>query len=572
MTDSDFQKQLDKEVEALAQEFSITPPRAFLLWLGMVALSIEKDDAYAAVQFDGSNDKHIDFFWVDEDHEKVIIKQGKYSKKAKTSDLDAFLGCTDWLEASPETLRREGRPDLADLAEQYNDAVVQREFSVELWFAYRGPEDPNLERRARIYNQKEDSILHHRSAHVVHSQKLKEYYQEAIGTRRRVKKASITLSTPAFYEQSSKAYGKALIATVPGASLASLYSTFGDQLFDRNVRLFLGTKGTVNAGIDETLQDQRERPRFWAYNNGVTIVCDSFALDPATLELQLRNFSIVNGCQTTVSLSKQVSILSDDVQVLLKVISPPELVIDSIIRYTNSQNPIKVWDIASQDRRQRHLRDEFMELKKPCLYLLRRGELAKSKSSKPYPGGVLKHDLLAQYLASFNGDPSAAFREKSLLFTPKYYERIFPRSLRVAEALFIWNAGECVMEAVRSAIRDAAANNQEEEVRILKKGGKLFALGAFGVIARKHNGENLLGSITEERCTSESARERLRKYASIAVTWYVMVAKDLTGGKDFAALIRERTYFRDVEGKIIATYKTYASDAKVLKQLLPRIF
>ncbi|MDD5623646.1 MAG: AIPR family protein, partial [Candidatus Peribacteraceae bacterium] len=452
MTDSDFQKQLDKEVEALAQEFSITAPRAFLLWLGMTALSMEKDDANTAVQCDGSNDKHIDFFWVDEDHEKVIIQQGKYAKKAKVRDLDAFLGCTDWLEASPETLRRDGKPDLADLAEQYADAVAQREFSVELWFAYRGPEDANLEKRARIFNQKAENVLHHRSAHIVHAQKLKEYYQEAVGERRRVAEASITLSSPAFFEQSSKAYGKALIATIPGKSLASLYSSFGDQLFDRNVRLFLGTKGTVNAGIDETLRDQRERSRFWAYNNGVTIVCDSFEFDSVTLELQLRNFSIVNGCQTTVSLSKQGSVLSDDVQVLLKVISPPELVIDSIIRYTNSQNPIKGWDIASQDRRQRQLRDAFTKLKKPCLYLLRRGELAKSKSSKAYLGGVLKHDLLAQYLASFNGDPSAAFREKSLLFTPKYYESVFPRPLRVEEALFIWNAGEFVAEAVRSAI------------------------------------------------------------------------------------------------------------------------
>ena len=58
----------------------------------------------------------------------------------------------------------------------------------------------------------------------------------------------------------------------------------GDSLFDRNIRLFLGShKGGVNAGIKETLETPTERPNFWAYNNGVTFICDDYDYDAETV-------------------------------------------------------------------------------------------------------------------------------------------------------------------------------------------------------------------------------------------------------------------------------------------------
>jgi hypothetical protein len=40
-----------------------------------------------------------------------------------------------------------------------------------------------------------------------------------------------------------------------------------DQIFEKNVRRFLGARGRVNKGMQETLRDAPER--FGLYNNGI---------------------------------------------------------------------------------------------------------------------------------------------------------------------------------------------------------------------------------------------------------------------------------------------------------------
>jgi hypothetical protein len=50
---------------------------------------------------------------------------------------------------------------------------------------------------------------------------------------------------------------------------------------------------------------------------------------------------------------------TSNVHVLARIINPPEDIVDDIIRFNDSQNPIKMWDIASQHKTQRRLRREF---------------------------------------------------------------------------------------------------------------------------------------------------------------------------------------------------------------------
>ncbi len=69
-----------------------------------------------------------------------------------------------------------------------------------------------------------------------------------------------------------------------------------DQIYDRNVRRFLGGGRKVNRGIQNTLREEPER--FGLYNNGITIVVKDYHVnDDGSLELV--DPYIVNGCQTT---------------------------------------------------------------------------------------------------------------------------------------------------------------------------------------------------------------------------------------------------------------------------------
>lgn len=112
------------------------------------------------------------------------------------------------------------------------------------------------------------------------------------------------------------------------------------KLFEENVRDFLGVDVDVNSEIAETLSSHDKKARFGLMNNGVTIVASS--VRPAGQEIFIRDFQIVNGCQTSnvlIALDEQVD---NTVSLMVKLIEAdqPE-VIDDIVRATNRQSKVE---------------------------------------------------------------------------------------------------------------------------------------------------------------------------------------------------------------------------------------
>jgi hypothetical protein len=309
------------------------------------------------------------------------------------------------------------------------------------------------------------------------------------------------------------------------------------------------------------------------------MICDSYEYDESTNELTLRNFSIVNGCQTTVSLHKKEEKVTDDVAVLLRVIGPPEQTIDSIIRFTNSQNQIRVWDISMQDQTQRRLQRDFDNLAQPIYYQLRRGEqssLDTEQRRRFRANGrmrTIRHDVLAQYIAAYKTDPVAAYKDKALLFT-KFYQDVFPPDIRVEEALFIWKAGEAVQEAVRQEMLRDTEQGDKQGLLILKRGGRVYALRVFSQIARLRNGPDYLRTITEERATSRGADERIGKYAKLATLWYKAATSNLLGrdNRDLSTLVRDQKFPELIEREVDLQYRTMALSEEWLRGALPKLF
>lgn len=69
-----------------------------------------------------------------------------------------------------------------------------------------------------------------------------------------------------------------------------------DQLYEKNVRKFLGKKGKVNNGIQKTLNE--DPGNFGLYNNGITIVVKDYRCKDGSV-WELDDPYVVNGCQTT---------------------------------------------------------------------------------------------------------------------------------------------------------------------------------------------------------------------------------------------------------------------------------
>jgi hypothetical protein len=112
------------------------------------------------------------------------------------------------------------------------------------------------------------------------------------------------------------------------------------KLFEENVRDFLGVDADVNSEIAITLGDVEKKARFGLMNNGVTIVASS--VRPAGQDIFLRDFQIVNGCQTSNVLSSLDKEVDASVSLMVKLIEASEpSVIDDIVRATNRQSKVE---------------------------------------------------------------------------------------------------------------------------------------------------------------------------------------------------------------------------------------
>ena len=579
MTQDEFLKYLGQQVQRLRKQYSLTEGKAFGLWYAVDSLELQEDEAYEAVSYDGGNDKDIDFFYLDQDAARVFVGQLKFNGRGRYAgrkgELLGLIHTTDWLK-DPTSLEREGRKDLAAAAKEYCGAIASG-YSVEYLYVYCGPPQKDVDDTARQFNVNEAGNVPSRSCRVVHLPNLILEHSERIDLAKRIGTARLTCDAAHKFEERG-GFGKALVTTVSGAQLRDLYVQHDDRLFDRNVRLFLGArKGGVNAGIRDTIDSEDERPNFWAYNNGVTFVCDDYELTGSTLALT--NFSIVNGCQTTVSIANSPSSAARKVRVLARFIAAPERAIDSIIQFTNSQNPIRLWDLSGQDKLQKRLKKQLATLPQPYFYVLRKGEarqLPSSERKKFRRGGkgpicTLSLDLAAQYLAAFRGLPAIAYKDKGRVFSA-HYDEVFPDQIRPEEVILVWQAASAASEVVKRELEQAVQKQVHERVAILKRGAKFFTLAAMSIILHERNGQTFLNKLKGEVAVSNATGQRLRNYASTALEWYIEAMQEVTvGGSEVSTIVRSKDYWSKIRQKLEGKWKVYSLSKTWVEDALPKL-
>lgn len=125
------------------------------------------------------------------------------------------------------------------------------------------------------------------------------------------------------------------------------------SIFDDNVRDFQG-ENAVNKKIKETLKNGKF-DLFCVLNNGVTVVATS--LIPAGNRFTLRDYQIVNGCQTSNILHECQKLLGvDSVNVPVKIIvTESDDIKTEITLATNSQTEVRTEQLESLSVFQKHL-------------------------------------------------------------------------------------------------------------------------------------------------------------------------------------------------------------------------
>jgi hypothetical protein len=186
-------------------------------------------------------------------------------------------------------------------------------------------------------------------------------------------------------------------------------------LFLENVRDFLGYHNDVNQKIRETLQDPERRQRFAVLNNGVTIV----ARELRTLgdEFRVRDFQIVNGCQTCHVLFDQRRQLTDAVQVSVRLVhSSDEDVIRGIVAATNRQTAISEEDLSAREEFHQRLEEYFAAHdRSQILYYERRAKQYNARTDVEKTRIISRGQLTRAYLAMFLNEPSRVGHYKALV-------------------------------------------------------------------------------------------------------------------------------------------------------------
>lgn len=575
MNEQTFVDTVGQRVEDLGRTYGLNEDKAFLVWAATVLWGMEEEEAAEAI-VDSPNDKSVDLFWYDDGGERIVIAQAKYTRGKRgprLKDLSAFPACLGWL-SKPEALEQEGVLDLADAARQFVE-LRQRDLPVDLWFIHFSAEDMNLAKEAEIFNQVSRNKAERIQLRVVSRETLRGAFQDLEEASERVDKDAVPFT---WIQQQEGRYGPALVATVKGRHLAELYKRHGNRLFVRNIRLYLGErKESINRRMAETLQDAVERGNFWAYNNGITLVCHKFKANRRKRLLELESFSIVNGCQTTVSLSRADE-PGEDVEVLVKVLNPSNEVIDRIIEFTNSQNEIRPWDIKSQDRVQRRLREDLQALSRPYFYVIRKGEfeaLPASEKREYRSNGqrrAIQFDALAQYLGAFRGAAYYAYKFKARLFENLYRE-VFPEDIDAKYVLFVWQLGEMVREFTRERIAHAAQEGKHDTVRILKKGARIYLLSVVEALLRLRNGDTYITRVADGTTFGASRAQRLRKYLEWALDWYTDAVVRLTDNDraDINTLVRQEDFIKRVNEHVAREFQRLQRAPKFFEEALPTL-
>ena len=231
-------------------------------------------------------------------------------------------------------------------------------------------------------------------------------------------------------------FRRVLIGRMSVSELARLTNEYDNQLFERNIRRYLGLAGNrVNEEMANTLRDSNKRSNFYFYNNGVTITCSQFrhnALQKDNWTIHVNDLQIVNGGQTARTVQKMYEKIGPEIEgaeVLIRIYELQDNdteIVEAITFATNSQNPVDLRDLKANDSRQKALNESIVGLG----YKYRAKREDRPVSSDEFTSGVVAEAVLAVWRRRPH---QARFRTRGHFGA--LYDTIFEKNLNGAQAI-----------------------------------------------------------------------------------------------------------------------------------------
>jgi hypothetical protein len=433
----DFVPWMRKQVDEWSDKYDVNARRAFPAWALHFLFDVDDDDAFNQTDTLTQGDAGLDGWHYDRVEEVFHLIQAKYlddpiDGKVASGELDPLLRAALLLQSPAKIEDGPHSAKLTSIALELEQALLD-DAAVSLDFVlagYVGDQTRNeLEDAVRKLGPKF-------SATFIDTERLWNLHvdDEPISD---LKGQSFTIKIAGaneYFERDDAnidGINKVAVVAIDGRSLADVVDNAGAQIFQRNVRYYLSKSNKVNKSMRSTLASQEGRLAFWLYNNGITIVADSFDFKNSgdTTAVEIVNPQIVNGAQTSSVLREhRANLQPGDVSLQARIIAVTgdeegRVALQRISEYTNSQSPVRAADLRSNDERHRKIQANFNMLPIPIFYERRRGEWQSldAASRQRYQNGkdtrkVSKDDIGQRNLA-FRGRPAESISKKDSIFT-----------------------------------------------------------------------------------------------------------------------------------------------------------
>lgn len=397
----------------------------------------------------GGDDKKCDVLYVDKERQIAVVAQCYTSPQSKSSApankaADLNTAVTWLLSADIDTLP-EG---LRGRADELRSAIYQGDVKqLHLWYVHNLPCSHNVGEelrtvektaRAALKQLKSDADVNVFSEEVCRTT-LERLYLQA--ERTVIVTDTFHTTVPDAFEIESEEW-TSVATVVSGRWLKKLYQDYQTDLFSANLRGYLGSResdSNINNGIKSTAT--HDPANFCVYNNGITALVLDYELArrrKSGRKLTIRGLSIVNGAQTTGSISSLDTNVPVELKIPIRFVKAKrESVVANVVRYNNTQNKIQAADFRSTDPIQERLRVEFKSIPEAEYEGGRRGGASDIIKRSKY---TLPSYTVGQALAAFHGDPVTAYDKKSELWTTeKNYRQIFTERTSARHIVFCYS-------------------------------------------------------------------------------------------------------------------------------------
>jgi len=393
-----------------------TESASFLMWYLEKYFRLDQQLAIDSV-CDNKGDKGVDGIYLNEGLGTIDIFQTKIAQSERKtigdSTLKEFIGTIDQFtskEKLENLIKTAGKAQVASLIKRLDLLEKLDAYKIRGIFVT----NIDLSSDGEAFLNKIDYI---------------EFYGKTILEEQYISdKKEINLLAEAMFDvsenETTKYYADAetitYIAPIKAIELVKLEGINDQSIFDYNVRGALGNT-KINRGIVRSIKDVTLHKKFPLFHNGITIVAENVEKNDDTLII--KNFYVVNGCQSLTSLYRNQSYITDDLKILTKIIKVP---IDStlssrITEYSNSQNGVKPRDFKSYNQIQIRLQNEIAKnFGDEYYYEIKRGDKT--------PDGlkVISNEFMGVFLMSFDLEEPWSTHRKYQVFEDSY-NKLFAR-------------------------------------------------------------------------------------------------------------------------------------------------